>query len=338
MTIPSTSLAVRATPITPDNKSTAITIATWLLMVIFIIMFLLREAIKFVVLRKFAVDDLLILLAVIFAVGFSITTLILASDGLGVLGTLTLRRADAIMKGYYASDFLYILTIGFVKLSLVTFFHSIVIQGTQRRVVQGLGLFISAWTFASLLAVAFQCGLPRPWEMMTLHCYNSGLFWIIYCIIDMTTDVCLIMLSVNLVAYLKVKLSRKVIVVACFAPRILVIGAALARLIYLFPITPHDNPEFNLWVPVICTEVQICITISTACIPYMKPFFEGAEAGAWRADDRRRKCLKVNTLCGYQSVSGQAKAHKQGKELHSMDSTASMSLKYGRTPDVSPRI
>jgi hypothetical protein len=66
MFIPSTSLlAIRATQITADNKSTAITITSWLLMFIFIIIFILRETIKFVVLRRFALDDLLILLAVV---------------------------------------------------------------------------------------------------------------------------------------------------------------------------------------------------------------------------------------------------------------------------------
>jgi hypothetical protein len=109
----------------------------------------------------------------IFAIGFAVTALTLASDGLGVFGRLSNQRANAIMKGYYASEFLYISSIGFVKLSLVMFFHAIFVQRTERRVVQGLGIFIIAWTLASLLAVAFQCGLPRPWEMLTLHCYNS---------------------------------------------------------------------------------------------------------------------------------------------------------------------
>lgn len=35
-----------------------------------------------------------------------------------------------------------------------------------------IGVFIFAWTLASLAAVAFQCGLPKPWEVFTLHCYN----------------------------------------------------------------------------------------------------------------------------------------------------------------------
>ncbi|KAF2472389.1 uncharacterized protein BDR25DRAFT_220358, partial [Lindgomyces ingoldianus] len=343
MRIPTVSVGVRATPITPDNRSTAVTIATWLLLIILIIMFLSREAIKFVVLRKFQIDDLLILLATLFAVGLSVTTLVLASNGLGVLRPLTVRRADVFMKLYYASDFLYISSLCFAKLSLVSFFYGVGVKKVHRRIVQGLGVFIITWTIASLVAVAFQCGLPRPWEMLTLRCYNSGVFWIVYCIIDMTTDVSIIMLSVNLVAYLQVNLSRKITVVACFAPRVLVIVAALARLIYLYPINPHMKPAFNLWIPVICTQIQVCLSISTACIPYMKPFFEGVEAGVWRADDLRRKGMMVDELYAYRSAGGslgtKGHGHSKGKEIYSMDSTIrATSYKYGRSTDVSPQI
>ncbi|KAF2192970.1 hypothetical protein K469DRAFT_652714 [Zopfia rhizophila CBS 207.26] len=339
MKLPPVSLAIRAAPITPNNKSTAVTIATWLLTVTFVIMFLSREAIKFVVLRKFQFDDLLILLATISAIGLSIVTLILASNGLGKFEAFfSLHRANAIQRSYYASDFFYISSICFAKLSLIAFFYGIGIKQTQRRIVKGFGVFILLWTFASLIAVAFQCGLPRPWEMLTLHCYNTGVFWIVYCIIDMTTDVSIIMLSVNLVAYLQVKLSRKVTVVACFAPRVLVIGASLARLIYLFPINSHDDPEFNLWVPVVCTQVQVCLSISTACIPYMKPFFEGVEAGVWRAGDLRRKGMTVDALYAYGSKSARyQKGHAKGKEPYSMDSVGT-TPRFGRTPDVSPQI
>lgn len=97
----------------------------------------------------------------------------ISSDGLGVLGPLTQRHANALEKGYYASNLLYITSLGFAKLSLVTFFYGIHIQRAQRRVVLCFGIFVLAWTLASLAAVAFQCGLPKPWEVLTLHCYNS---------------------------------------------------------------------------------------------------------------------------------------------------------------------
>jgi hypothetical protein len=63
--MPTTSIDERASPITPYNKSTAVTVATWVLTVTFLIMFLAREVVKFVRLRKFQVDDLLILLGTV---------------------------------------------------------------------------------------------------------------------------------------------------------------------------------------------------------------------------------------------------------------------------------
>jgi hypothetical protein len=295
MVISRISLAVRAEPITSHNKTTAITIATLLLLATLIIVVLSREAIKFTVLRKFQSDDFLILFATLFAIGHTVSALILASNGLGKEEvSLTLKSANIIQKAYYSSDLLYISSICFGKLSLIAFFHGIKINTLQRRLVQVFGAFILVWSTVSLVAVAFQCGLPRPWEVITLHCYDRGYFWMIYCIIDMTTDVAIIMMSVNLVAYLKVELGRKIAVVACFAPRIFVIGAAISRLIYLFPITPRDNPKFDLWIPLICAQVQVCLSVSTACIPYMKPFFEGVEAGVWRSDHFKREGMATD--------------------------------------------
>ena len=135
----------------------------------------------------------------------------------------------------------------------------------------------------------------------------------------MTIEVSIIMLSVNLVAYGRMKRSRKVALVACFVPRILVIAASLARLIFLYPITPHDNPEFNLWIPVICTEIQVCLAISTACIPSMKPLLDGTEGNGSKRVSR-------------------AKKHNRSKEWLSMDSTGLTSPMLGRTNDFSPRL
>jgi hypothetical protein len=56
-----------------------------------------------------------------------------------------------------------------------------------------------------------------------------------------------------------------------------VVAAAASRLAYLAPVSPHDNPAFKVWISVVCTELQICLSISTACIPCIKPFFEGVE-------------------------------------------------------------
>ena len=144
------------------------------------------------------------------------------------------------------------------------------------------------------------------------------------------------MLSVNLVIYLKVKASRKFAVVACFAPRILVVGASLTRLVYLYPITPHTNPAFNLWIPVICTQVQVSLSLATACIPYMRPFFYKTESDGLKGGESRRKMIITDEECGHYASGGYLRGHKRGQ--NQSEDSATSTWGYVRTADVSPRI
>ena len=166
----------------------------------------------------------------------------------------------------------------------------------------------------------------------------QGAFWIVFCIIDMTTDVSIVMLSVNLVAYSKIKLSKKIAIVGCFAPRLLVIGASLARLVYLYPITPHDSPAFELWIPTICGQVQVCLSIVTACIPFMRPLFVAKESNIWKGDMSKKQRIVLGTDSSYGCCSySHLKGHKRGQNS-SVDSSAFTVSNNRRTPDVSPRI
>jgi hypothetical protein len=97
----------------------------------------------------------------------------LASAGLGVSGVLSIERATALMQGYYASGFLYISAICFSKLSLLILFYTVVaVHRMHRRLMLSFGTFVVVWSLASLFVIAFQCELPRPWDMTTLHCFN----------------------------------------------------------------------------------------------------------------------------------------------------------------------
>lgn len=90
-----------------------------------------------------------------------------------MLDLLSVDRANTIMKGYYASELLYIASLCFAKLSILVLFYNVVVLRTHRIFVFSFGLCIFAWSVASIVAVAFQCDMPRPWEMMTLRCFNT---------------------------------------------------------------------------------------------------------------------------------------------------------------------
>ena len=77
------------------------------------------------------------------------------------------------MKGYYVSNFMYIAAVGSAKLSVLVIFYTIVaVQRWARRIVIATGVLVLAWSLASILAVAFQCKTPQPWEMDHSRCSN----------------------------------------------------------------------------------------------------------------------------------------------------------------------
>ena len=152
------------------------------------VFFIARQIMKATVFRKVALDDLFISLATVsnhfvqwttanttqtFGIGLSITTLLLTYKGIGAPELLTVERANTIMKGYYTAELLYISTLCFSKLSILVLFYNVVVLRTHRFFVLGFGFCIFAWSVACIVAAAFQCELPRPWEMMTLRCFNT---------------------------------------------------------------------------------------------------------------------------------------------------------------------
>jgi hypothetical protein len=158
-------------------------------------------------------------------------------------------------------------------------------------------------------------------------------------VIDTSTEVSIIMLSVNLVAYLRVRLSRKLAVVACFAPRSLVIAASIVRLIWLYPITPHSSPEFRLWLPAILMQIHVCLSICTACIPYMVPFFKSLEGSLRRRHMVDSAGYYTNERGERQTSSLWFRRHtKSSKNLDSWDSIVVVAPRYERVSQASPYI
>ena len=55
----------------------------------------------------------------------------------------------------------------------------------------------------------------------------------------------------------------------------------------------HDSTDLtlDLWLPALCTQFVQNLSIVTACVPYLKPFYLGLESGMIRTDDLRRHGL-----------------------------------------------
>ena len=52
---------------------------------------------------------------------------------------------------------------------------------------------------------------------------------------------------------------------------------------------------FDLWPVLICTQIVQCLSLTTACIPYLQPFLLSLESGFLRGDEFRRQSIKDYT-------------------------------------------
>lgn len=127
----------------------------------------------------------------------------------------------------------------------------------------------------------------------------------------------------------RLKSSRKVVVVACFSPRALVAAASLIRLIWLDTLTSHihldSRPNDGLWVPAILSQVHVCLSVCTACIPYMV-FIRRLDNLSRTTESRD----EVHPLW--------SRRQKNSKIFRSWNSNAVASLQYERVPHRSPQI
>lgn len=65
-----------------------------------------------------------------------------------------------------------------------------------------------------------------------------------------------------------------------------------------------------MWQAVVAAQVVQCLSIVTACVPYLKPFLDSLESGQMRADDLRRR--GKTGVSGYGGSGGSGSNQRSG--------------------------
>ena len=78
-----------------------------------------------------------------------------------------------------------------------------------------------------------------------------------------------------------------------------VIAAIMCELVFRNRIAGSEDLTFAAWPAVVCSQFVQALSIITACIPYLKPFFVSLESGMIRTDDSRRLGARSIWTYGY---------------------------------------
>lgn len=127
----------------------------------------------------------------------------------------------------YASQLLGIFVESLAKLSTLLFMLRLYPQATPgavRRVFVirwGIGGLIILWAVFSILTLAFQCRIPRPWEFTISKCVLGGRLYYVIISLDLATDALLAFPLLPVIWKLQMERSLRVRVMCLLAARIL---------------------------------------------------------------------------------------------------------------------
>ena len=77
----------------------------------------------------------------------------------------------------YISQLLYVAVLCLTKLSLILFIRHIALARWAAVSCRILLYTVGLWGISTVIALAFQCKLPSPWETATDRCINQVSSW-----------------------------------------------------------------------------------------------------------------------------------------------------------------
>ncbi|KAI4234235.1 MAG: hypothetical protein LQ349_003911 [Xanthoria aureola] len=334
----------------PSNHGPIVGVMTWFLLAATVCAVIARVATKLAISRRFTSDDLLIFAALVRAqhsvyfpqllkpfqalsIGQGVVVTLQIGKGLGKhADTLSGPQLDRFDQFDYASNLLFIVNLCLAKVSVLQMLRTITPVKLHVRMVLGVGLFILLWSLASEFVAAFQCSMPRPWQVTGNRCLDRTAFWNAYGFLNLITEAALLLLPLIIVWKIQTKLKKKAVIFLCFASRIVVLGAIVGQLVYQNRAASTNDRTFKMWPVVLMAQTVQSLSIITACVPCLKPFLESLESGMLRTDDLRRRGM--NGAYGYGSHNlTNLSARSNGKKEKSQIASNASAGKHYKLPN-----
>lgn len=272
-------------PPTPNPQISppqVVSVVGWLLASTMIVATGTRLATKISLKRLLGIDDYLIITATLIGIGQMVATFIQARLATELLpDTISPISSEwaTFEKAFYSSQLLFIPTICLAKLSVLHSLHQITPVAEHKTTIVVFGAFVSLMLLAFEFSAAFQCAGLR-WNILSGQCFNQTPFWQTFSIFDIVTDALIVAFPLYVVSRLQLDLGLKTVVAGVFATRITAVVASACRLVYLTK--SHGTPvidSYAFWIYILNTEIEQGLSVITACVPFLKPFFESLETG-----------------------------------------------------------
>ncbi|KAK6828335.1 hypothetical protein PG990_009947 [Apiospora arundinis] len=270
-----------------SNLNPVIQLTTWLLISLTSLMLGFRLMTRFFIKgnMRFTLEDGLIITAYILSLGESSTMIIPESRVFGRDSSqISDHDLESGLRAGYARDMLFVLCIGVSKLSASISMFTLSPDRTHRAMSIVLITLIALFAISGLLAIAFQCGLRRPWKVDAAACPAQQPILAFVAGNSIATDAALCVLPALIILPLHMPMKTRLGILAFYSTRALAIVAISFQLYYV-PRLVEDNYTLRAAPYYICMQLAQFASISTACVVYFWPLMQSLQSGIMQVNN-----------------------------------------------------
>ncbi|GKZ38796.1 hypothetical protein AbraIFM66950_011290 [Aspergillus brasiliensis] len=276
------------------DHSAAVKVVTCFLLIVSFIAVVACLTTNWQVLRRKVSSVALLLSTLIASIASGAAVSVAATHGLGQASSLSEGQLVVMQKALYSMEVLYVLTLGLGKLSVMVLFYSLLSStGQSKSVLVATGLLL-IWVVVMAIVVCLQCHPPEVWNIIGGTCLNVSGIWTAFGVMNILVEIMIIAVPSFIIFRLKLSLKRRLVVISCFAIRILDIAGSIVQLCYVRNFKIHaDSPlPTDVWQWAICSQVLQTVAILSACVPYLREFLESFPSGMFKPTELKHPTVQ----------------------------------------------
>ncbi|OJD13330.1 hypothetical protein AJ78_06208 [Emergomyces pasteurianus Ep9510] len=221
------------------------------------------------------IDDYTIFAALINSIFLSITENKAVAHGYGRHAyDLTEQEKILALKWFFAAQVLYKIVVTLAKMSiLLLYVRTFYIERYFRRACTLLNIFIATHGTAFVLATIWQCEpVAGFWDKSIpgFRCVKTLPFWLSFSVINITTDVIILVLPVQEILRLNLRLEEKLALSLVFTLAAFVCVTSIVRATTLASSSSSDDITWSAIPATIWSVIECNTGIICACLPIIR--------------------------------------------------------------------
>ncbi|KAL4750567.1 hypothetical protein BDW72DRAFT_213340 [Aspergillus terricola var. indicus] len=240
--------------------------------IITVFVIILRLFARLYVLKKFDVDDALIIFACGFSWAFSAVTIVAVKHGLGMhIGDVDQSEMVTYAFNVWLSSMFYLACLGFVKTSVCWFYTRLGDKYLRRMSYIMFGI-IACQATANVCTAAFQCRpIPKAWNTsLKGTCVNINVFYLANAALNILTDLLTYTLPVRVIFKLQMPRKQKIALIFILCLGLFACVSSIIRITYIPAMLSSADATWAISGAMYWSAIEINIGILAASIPSFK--------------------------------------------------------------------